>query len=374
MRLFTVLATLLGVALFALFAWQTGPARIAQALAGLGWCAPLLPLPWLLVYALDTLGWKYAFAPSAGRIRYGTLFFVRFAGESINLLTPTAYVGGEPVKAYLLARRGLAGTDAAASVVIAKTLMTLAQLVFTVIGALAALATIRSGHPVLPGIAVVLGAGTLLVGALFWLQNRGMFGAVLGALRRLGIRIQALEARRAQLRELDAKILRFYREQPRRFFASAGWHLLGWIAGAAEVWLAGHWLGAPLGALEAIAIEACIGFVKAVFIFTPGSVGFQESGVVLLFRLFGLPAEAGAAYALVRRARELGYGGLGLVLLLREVSGLRELAQRRAELLPAQPPSPPAPAAAAEQALRERAVPAHGRRPASREGALAEEP
>ena len=58
----------------------------------------------------------------------------RTAGEVVNMTTPTAYVGGEPLKAFLLKRHQIPMVDGLASVVIAKTIMTLAQVLFILVG------------------------------------------------------------------------------------------------------------------------------------------------------------------------------------------------------------------------------------------------
>ena len=51
----------LGLALFVWFVQRAGLGAIAQAFANLGWFAPLVLLPFGLVYLLDTLGWRLAF-------------------------------------------------------------------------------------------------------------------------------------------------------------------------------------------------------------------------------------------------------------------------------------------------------------------------
>src|SRR4030095_406486 len=66
-------------------------------------------------------GWRAAFPRR--RPRFRLLFPVRLAGEAVNETTPTGTMGGEALKAYLLARLG-AGVPAEkilASVAAAKT-------------------------------------------------------------------------------------------------------------------------------------------------------------------------------------------------------------------------------------------------------------
>ena len=64
-----------------------------------------------------------------------------------------------------------------------------------------------------------------------------------------------------------------------------------------------------------LAIEALAAFVDAIVFFVPAKAGAQEGGKVLAFALAGLPAAAGLAFGLLRRARELAWALLGYLLL-----------------------------------------------------------
>ena len=59
---------------------------------------------------------------------------MRLAGEAVNNLTPTANMGGEAVKVYLLRQRGVPGDAGTASVVAAKTALTVSQVAFILVG------------------------------------------------------------------------------------------------------------------------------------------------------------------------------------------------------------------------------------------------
>jgi hypothetical protein len=50
-----------GLALFGWFVHRAGVGEIASAFANLSWFAPLVLLPYTLVYVLDTAGWRFAF-------------------------------------------------------------------------------------------------------------------------------------------------------------------------------------------------------------------------------------------------------------------------------------------------------------------------
>jgi putative membrane protein len=322
----------LGLSLFGWFIYRAGPAEVWANVRQLGWCAPIVLLPYLLVYFCDTWGWCFAFGNYAAvRPSYWTLFRVRWMGESINNVIPSGYVGGEALKAYLLHKRGVPGLTAGTSVVASKTCQVLAQVLFIGLGAFA-------GHMNLPpdsnarrGMMMVALLSLVVIVLLFALQRRGMFNSFHAALSRLGIRIKAIDRHEAQLRQLDGQIFSFYHRDPKAFASSTLAYLLGWLGDALELYIICHLLGLHMSWTEAVAIESFISVAKAMGIFAPAAMGVQESGVLLLFHLFGLSTPAGVAYALIRRGRELFYVLVGGSLLYAEEASFKRVLIHAAE-------------------------------------------
>ncbi|MFM7841478.1 MAG: lysylphosphatidylglycerol synthase domain-containing protein, partial [Nitrospira sp.] len=94
---------LVGLLTFSGLIWHIGPVRIVDAVAGLGPIAGVvILLPSLLMYLLEAYGWRLTLRQYADAVSFGRLLAIRTAGEVVNMTTPTAYVGGEPLKAMLL--------------------------------------------------------------------------------------------------------------------------------------------------------------------------------------------------------------------------------------------------------------------------------
>ncbi len=317
MRLFLKIAFgLLGLALFGWLVYRAGPAEILALYGGLGWWLPVVLLPFLLVYCIDTLGWRLAFEPGTAVPSYVSLMRIRWAAEAVNNLIPTAYVGGEAIKAWLVHRRGNPLDAATASVVVSKTMQVAGQVVFIAIGATLACVRLPAGSVARPGFAIVAGLALAAIAALFWIQARGLFTFVRAMSTRL--RLRWLERHETRFRELDDRVLGFYRSHPRAALASGLTFLAGWVADALELFVVSCLLGFGMDFPTALAIESFIGVAKALGIFVPGSLGVQESGVWLLFKLFGYTQPQAVAYAILRRGRDLVYAGIGLALLYAE--------------------------------------------------------
>jgi glycosyltransferase 2 family protein len=326
-----------GLALFGWFVHRIGADTISRAFATLGWSAPLILLPYALVYLFDTLGWRLCFRRALPKaITFGTLFRIRWAGESLNNVVPSAYLGGEAVKVYLLRKLGLPVADGAESVIIGKTAQVLSEVIFIALGAVAGSAILPSNSSARAGMFAIAGAATAVVAMLFWLQHRGIFSTLLALTARLRLRIRALASRAESLRQLDKRIFDFYRIDQRRFIFCVTLYLAGWIADSLEVLLVSHLLGMPLNWSQALAFEAFISVAKALGVFAPAALGVQESGVIFLFYLFGLPPALGVSYAVIRRARELTFVLIGGALLYAEEPAMRGLAKRVAREAEAQ--------------------------------------
>jgi putative membrane protein len=326
------IAFLLGLSLAGWYLWRAGPVEIFTNVSRLGWWMPVVVVPYFFVYVFDTWGWHLAFGRYATvRPAWLTLFRVRWAAESINSIIPSGYVGGEALKVYLLHKRGFSGMTASTSVVASKTCQILAQVVFIGLGALAAMTRLPAGAGARTGMTLIALASFGAAGSILLLQRRGMFSTLHALLARFSLRFRLGDESRSKLRALDDQIYAFYRRDRIRFLQTTGAFLAGWLADALEIYVICRLLGLPLTWTEAIAIESFICVAKGLGFFVPGAWGVQESGVVLLFKIFGLPVPIAVAYAVVLRGRELCYVLVGGALLYSEESSFKRVLDRAAK-------------------------------------------
>jgi uncharacterized protein (TIRG00374 family) len=300
--------------------WHIGPNRIMDLISDLGTGAILvILLPSLLMYVVETWGWRLTLGRYASAVPFWRLFLIRTAGEAVNMTTPTAYVGGEPLKAYLLKGHQVPLVEALASVVIAKTAMTIAQVAFIVLSIAAAFWYVGGtlGSQGFSWAAAALSLGLLVFGTvvLVAIQRYGLFTGALRLLRRCGLRIGFLEKREQQAAELDRTILNFYANDRQAFLVSIGLFFVGWLAEALEVFTMLLYLGIPVDAIRAFAIGGLSVFIKGGTFFIPGSLGAQEGGNLMLLVAFGSTELMGITFALLRRFRELLWILIGLVML-----------------------------------------------------------
>ena len=301
----------LGVAFLAHLVVQVGPETLLTSFHALSWRLLLIVwFPFVLITVLDTLGWRYAFRENLAS--FTTLLTVRLAGEAFNATTPTASMGGEPVKAYLLRPRVPLG-EGFASVIVAKTTLSLAQGLFLVAGIAVALTSLPPAAPLLKGMTWLAAVEAVALGAFVFVQQKGLFGGGLRFLRGLGFSWG--DQRHEGARHLDRALSAFYREHPGRLTLSLLFHFAGWVLGSLEVFLILHFMGVPVSLTTALVIEAFAAAIKSAAFLIPAGVGALEGGTMAVFAAFGLGAGAGLSMTLIRRFRELAWVAAGLVAL-----------------------------------------------------------
>jgi len=86
---------------------------------------------------------------------------------------------------------------------------------------------------------------------------------------------------------------------------AGGLHLMSWLIGVGETWLALAAVGAPVGLAPALVIESLGMAARSAGFIVPGALGVQEGGFLLVGSLFGVPAEAAVALSVLKRGREI---------------------------------------------------------------------
>ena len=304
-----ILAWLVGLGLMVVLIVAQGAGEIAAAFALAGWSATALGVVHLGTLLADTLGWRALLRPAQSR-PLPELLVKRWIGASINALLPVAQMGGEFVRARLLAQSGTPGAAAGASVMVDLTAGLLTQIAFASLGI--ALLVQLLGHA---GDVIEVALGLTLFGLLLLgfaaAQRRGLFSLLARPLQRLASRPRwrALVGNAAAL---DAEVALRYR-RGRALTLCAAWRSLGWLAGGVELWLAFRVLGHPVGLAEAIILESLGQTMRSAGFLIPGGLGVQEGGILVSGIWLGLAPEIVLAAALLKRARELVCGVPGLI-------------------------------------------------------------
>jgi glycosyltransferase 2 family protein len=298
-----------GLAILAFLVVRIGADAVGAVLNRLAWWRFLLVcVPYGMTMAVDTLGWRYAFADTPAP--YPRMLAARVAGEAVNIVTALGSVGGEAVKVWLL-RSVVPYEESVPSVVIAKTSSTIAQALLLVLGLILATTVVAVDGQIVTAMLWLLVVEILLVGGFFVTQLAGLVRRAGRALVWSGLVKNASSAQR-----LDASLRGFYRHRWRRFLLSVAFHWVGWLLGVLETAVIVYVLAIPAGIGTSAVIEALSSGVRFATFLVPGSLGVLEGANAGIFAALGLGASAGLAFSLVRRARQAVWIGIGLVVLV----------------------------------------------------------
>jgi putative membrane protein len=291
----------------------SGAAQVAHAMLVVGWGLIPITLFHLIPLLFSALAWR-ELLPAASRPDTVAVFWIRWIRDSINSLLPVVVVGGDVASIRLVHLRGVPGAQAAASVVVDTTVGVITQLIFVLSGVGLLLMRSTDHNSLLVAGTVLIAMGILLaaIAAFVVFQHRGLFSGFAKFARRLmpGKWLSALAARASMI---DDSVVAAYRSGPVMLRANL-LRLVGWTAGAGEVWLVMQSLGQPIGVVDAYILESLGSGVRAATFMVPGALGALEASYILFGALFGLPADTALVISLSKRVREFALGVPGLLL------------------------------------------------------------
>jgi putative membrane protein len=306
-----IIAAVLGFSLVVYLIIDSGAAQVAHAMLVVGWWLIPITLFHVIPLVFSALSWR-ELIPAASRPDAFTAVWIRWIRESINSLLPVASVGGDVASTRLAHLQGVSATDAAASMVVDTTVGVVTQLIFVLSGVGLLLMRSTEGGTLVVAAAVLIATGLIFIGTAGFVlfQHRGLFGRLAklaGSL--LPARWQSALAGASGI---DDAVVLAYRSRWAILRASL-LRLVGWAAGAGEVWLVMRGLGHPIGMVDAFILESLSSGVRAAAFMVPGALGALEGSFVVFGALFGLPADTALTIALSKRVRELALGVPGLV-------------------------------------------------------------
>lgn len=303
------LLMLAGLGAIAYLIHEVGPGAVWHSVRMLGWrLGLLLFFPFSLALILDTLAWRLLFRDTS--VPFMVLVRARLAGEAVNLTTPTASVGGEPLKAYLL-RPYVPLAEGLASVVVDKTTVVGGQALFLAAGLFIGASMLPLSSPLMLTMASLLAVEIVAVSGFIAVQMLGVFGGGGRMLGRMGL--GPGDRYQEGLNTLDRGLARFYRRRRARLLGSALLHGLAWAAGGVEIYLVLAALDLRASLVIALVIESFGAAVKFASFMIPASLGALEGGYIAIFGAFGLGGAVGLSYTLIRRLREAFWVALGFL-------------------------------------------------------------
>ena len=301
---------LAGAALFTILLIRQGAPQVGVAFASAGWAIAAVVIYHLTVPVfLDALAWWVLF-PKSDRLSLWQLFWMRWIGESVSTLVPSAAVGGDIVRARLAAINGARLPVAAGTVLVDLTLGVFTQAAFTVLGVVLLVDVTGQRNFVRPTLVGTL-VGIVGVAGFYFVQRLGMFRFLAKIIARLANSpewqslVQSGET-------LDRTIRTLYARR-RAVVMCCVWTIISLVAGSGEIWIALHALDLHATFVNALILQSMVLTIRSAAFAVPGGLGVQEGGYLFVGNLLGIPGDAAFALSLIARVRELALGIPGLI-------------------------------------------------------------
>jgi len=319
-RLIPIAFLLLGLGAFALLVVLSGPREIWNAAKSLPlWALGVLFLFELLGLTFWAASWGVLLWAARVSAPPSAVFGAALAGYAVSYLTPISYLGGEPVRAWLIARRtGCDLATLAGTLVWDRIMAGMSLLILALTGGALALPFFpRSSRVwVFLGLAV-LGLAVVL-GALSFAAGWGWLSRIVRNLAKLSGRAKArVEEWARKVAQMENTMHTAFREHFLALFAAFLLQLLSCVC---------HYLR-PLFyfglsqnrwfSLRELGVYFNLNtFASFLFWLTPAGVGTAEGGRVGILSLLGIAPAAAMAFSLTYRFLELLFVGGGLLVLV----------------------------------------------------------
>jgi uncharacterized membrane protein YbhN (UPF0104 family) len=310
-----------GFLLFAYLILRIGVGVVLESVSRFGaWFAAILFLGacWLFFQAC---AWSIIQNAYFQKVPFFRLFRIRIISDALNILLPSASLGGDAARAYMI-KGNVPLKEGIPGVLFDKTIEFVATAIFLAGGLLLGILFIRMPAGLLAPALICQAVTTFGLVLLIFFSVRGFYGIVLKISGLVPRAQRWVLNREEQLRALDRNLRLLYSRANLKTAAALGLHVLARLTGVVEVLIILRVLGVPADFVLAWFISAAVIISNTIFFILPGQWGITESASMLVLKSLGHPAAIGLTLSVIRRIRKLAFVCLALVFFMTEKKGL----------------------------------------------------
>ena len=314
------ISLVIGILAFAFLVYQMGPLEIWRNIKKISiWNFILLMGLRLLYWILRTINWKVIMEQYGKNISLWELFLARMCSHTVSQLFPSAQVGGEAARIYMVNTSN--PKICVASVIVDKTVEFLSVLVFT----LFAVGYIFLRVPMPPKwkyLFMTFEVGFMVLVVLILVkQKKGLITWFVDMLAKIRIRPKFIERNKEKIKETDQYISTFYTTHRKAFLGVFLLYCLLIMVWVVEVHLTMMFMGATNVTIGDSFLITVLGNLSFMFPFIPGMLGVYEATYIAVFALLKLDTPVAFALVLMRRIIALLWAGLGLFTMAKSFPG-----------------------------------------------------
>lgn len=328
-----IVFAVIGLLLFAYFVKKAGPSEIIGGIQRLGAGFVLLLAISAIRQIVRSLAWCNCFeAPY--RLRFRDALAARLMGDALGNIVPLASVAvAEPSKVAFVRDR-VPLMAAVSAIALENIFYSLSAVLFIFSGTTALLLTFHlpKGLRYASIVALVVTALFTLLGYLAIHRQLRFISGLLNLVHKRfpKPRIQR-SIPRAEI--LEDRIYGFYSRNRSKLLPIFALEVCFHLAGIIEIYASLSFISETLAPtlLTAFILESVNRVINISFKFVPLRTGVDEAGTGLLAKVLGFTTAAGVTLAIVRKARDIVWSTVGVVLIVTKGLSVREIGKREPE-------------------------------------------
>jgi len=321
-----VLFFFIGMVMFAYFVKKAGPNQITDGIRNLGYRFLLIICISAIRQIARSLAWSLCMeAPY--RLRFWDAFRARLMGDAIGNVLPFASFGISEAAKPALIRDRIPLLPGLSAITIENIFYSLTVTIFVFSGMTALLLSFSLPKG-LQLVSIVTIALVLIVIAFVLLLIRKQLRFVSSTARFL-IRF-GLEAKWSEQGKIfEDRVYGFYKRNKSRFLPILLLEACFHLAGVAEIFVTLSFISPlqPPTILTAFILESVNRVITMAFKFIPLRMGVDEAGTGKVSQVLNFAEATGVTLAIIRKARDVFWAAIGMILLLQRGLSLRLVAE-----------------------------------------------
>ncbi len=310
-KLFFVFSLLIGLGIFCAFLFWVGVEKTLATIQSVGWGAiALYVLNGMLVLVIPAIGWTILMRGEGLKIPVLDTVKANFMGFPLNYITPSLYLGGEPVKLiYLSNKHNIAKRRILATMIVAKFQEVAAIVLIALVSLCLFIARTdyftAANEILLLSVMIVM---VIMLGLLCtaFVKNLQITVHVIDFLAKAGVARARMKRLRTKAAEMEYLIHLTFTKRWKTFLLAQGVTLFSALSIFIRPWIYFRFQGEGinLGSDHLCMIYVTTNFLN-MFTFIPGALGIFEGGMVGYFLAADLGEANAIAFSLMNRISDL---------------------------------------------------------------------
>ena len=331
-KIVVIISTVVGLTVLILIFYLAGIQNVFFEIGQIGLLGAVVFIAnALFILLLFTFSWQIILASYGCRLSFMDVFAARVIGFAVSYLTPSMYIGGEPLRAYMISKRHqLPITKVGATVVVDKFLELGAGLFFIYLGSIWTLIEYslpRKIYLTLFTVNILFGAGMGMLLFNFLYESK-LFTSLATLLERINPLSKIIRKIKPEISKLEDHVFLAFNQHRTTtllaFCIKLGAGFLVFIKPSIFFYFL-----KTVFKLSELALLFALTHLVLALQFTPGALGIFELGEVGVFKLVGIGPNRALAFSLMVRVTDLLGVAVALFLVFR--LGWRGFWEKRGE-------------------------------------------